>query len=57
MIGPGPDIEVIQEIPQGTDMIETKTEVEIEDKGPELFQEIGKIDPDQAPILALIETG
>ena len=33
-----------------------KVEVGTEDKGPELFQEIGKIDqgPDQAPVLAQI---
>ena len=45
MIGPGPDIEAIQGIIQETDIIETKAEVEIEDIGLGLFQEIGKIDP------------
>ena len=57
MIGPGLDIEVIQGIILEIDIIGTKAEVEIEDKGPRLFQEIGKIDPDQAPMLVLIEIG
>ena len=59
MIGPGLDIEAIQGIIQETDIIETKAEVEIEDKGLGLFQEIGKTDQglDQAPVLALIGIG
>ena len=53
MIGLGPDTEAIQGIIQETDIIETKAEVEIGDKG--LFQEIGKIGQglDQVPMLAL----
>ena len=59
MIDPGPDIEAIQGITQEIDIIETKSEVEIEVKGLGLFQEIGKIEhgPDQAPLLALIGIG
>ena len=59
IIGPGPHIEAIQGIIQETDIIETKAEIEIEDKGLGLFQEIGKIDQglDQAPVLALIRIG
>ena len=43
MIGPGPDTEAIQGIIQGTDIIETKAEAEIEDKGLGLSQETGKL--------------
>ena len=59
MIGPGPDIEAIQGINQEIDIIDTKAEVEIEDKGLGLFQQIGKIDQgqEQAPMLALIGIG
>ena len=54
MIGPGPDIGAIQGTVQDIGIIEIKAEVEIEDKGPGLFQEIEKIgqDLDQGPMLA-----
>ena len=54
MIGPGPDIGAIQGTVQEIGTIETKAGVEIEDKGPGLFQEIEKVDQDldQAPMLA-----
>ena len=57
MIGPGLDIEVIQGIILETDIIGTKAEVEIEDRGLGLFQETRKIDPGQVPVLVLIEIG
>ena len=57
MIGLGPDTEAIQGIIQEIDIVGTEVEVEIEDRGPGLFQEIGKIGPDQAPVLALIGIG
>ena len=40
MIGPVPDIGAIQGTVQEIGTIETKAEVEIEDKGPGLFQDI-----------------
>ena len=59
MIGPGPDIEAIQGIIHEADIIQTKAEVEIEEKCLGLFQGIGKIDQglDQVPMLALIGIG
>ena len=58
MIGPDPDIGAIQGTIQEIATI-AKAEVEIEDKGPELFQEIEKIDQglDQVPVLAQTGTG
>ena len=49
-IGPGKDLEIaqgtVQEIGINT-MIEAKAQVEIEGKGPELFQEKERVDPEQ----------
>ena len=51
VIGPDLDIGVTQERIHEIGIAVAKVEVGIEDKGPELFQEIGKIDqgPDQLP--------
>ena len=57
MIGPGPDIGAIQGTVQEIGIIETKAEVEIEDKGPGLFQEIEKIDQDLDQVSMLAQTG
>ena len=55
----GPDIGAIQGTIQEIGTIETKAEVEIEDKGPGLFQEIGKGDQglDHVPMLAQTRIG
>ena len=57
MIGPGPDIGAIQGTVQEIGIIETKAEVEIEDKGPGLFQEIEKIGQDLDQVSMLAQTG
>ena len=57
MIGPGLDIRVIQGTVQEIGTIETKAEVEIEDIGPRLFQEIEKVDQDLDQVPMLAQTG
>ena len=57
MIGPGLDIGVIQGTVQEIGTIETKVEVEMEDKGPGLFQEIEKTDQDLDQVPVLAQTG
>ena len=56
MIGPGPDIGAIQGTIQEIATI-AKSEVEIEDKGPGLFQGIEKIDQDLDQVTMLAQTG
>ena len=59
MIGPDLDIGATQERILEIGTAEAKVKVETGDKGPELFQEIGKTDQglDQTPMLAQIEIG
>ena len=51
MTGLDKNLGTVQEI--GINMVETRAEVEIRDRGPRLFQEIEKVDQDQNPGLDL----